>query len=181
MPPEYGSPSKPVKVSYVVVRHKGKLIAKFDGDIYFPLGNSAEGGLFPLLGKGSKQLIVSQDIFRTGVQWVADFSKGFKIIFDGEKFNVGREGSDMAISDLDSDGVYEITVPMTAVGTGERAEGGLRKVYAENSELVIELYGKGVRVNENLYGTNASVCCPSSFTRTRYRWAEKYFVRRGES
>lgn len=392
---------KLVEVSYVVVRRHGKVIAKFDADIYFPLGNSAAAGLFPLLGNDSEQLIVSQDISRTGVQWVADFSKGFKIIFDGRKFLVGREANDMMIADLDSDGVQEITVPITsfygfekwrlttsetplpdiifkydsrrheylpanpqfkecllkeineaeqrmssrederlgaimsltldyifageeqrgwkffqekcklrdksrirldmqkeldghpvyrylqrsnllesrriairkvdfanfsypakpiyhkrgfrltdggydghrlppaiapwgpahvslvatasgdvtgdgnddaivvltesvhgtaipyylyvyemkginprlllAVATGDRAEGGLKKAYAENGELVIELYGDGARVNEKLYDTNASACCPSAFTRTRYRWVKNHFVRRGQS
>lgn len=114
VPREYGPPPKPVKVSYVVVKRDGKLIAGFDGDIFFPLGNSAEAGFFELLNNGSKQLIVSQDIFRTGVQWVADFSKEFKIIFNGQKFLVGRESYDMTISDLNSDGVNEITVPITA-------------------------------------------------------------------
>jgi len=113
-PAEYGPPPKPVKVSYAVVKRKGRMVARFDGDIYFALGNSIQGGLFSLLNNGSKQLIVSQDISRTGVQWVADFSKGFKIIFDGQKFYVGRESNDMTISDLDGDGVQEITVPITA-------------------------------------------------------------------
>jgi len=44
---------------------------------------------------------------------VADFSREFKIIFDGQKFYVGREGNDMTISDLDGDGVQEIIVPIT--------------------------------------------------------------------
>jgi hypothetical protein len=55
------------------------------------------------------------------VQWVADFSKGFKIIFDGRKFRVGRESYDMAISDLDGDGIYEIIVPLTAFYGFERS------------------------------------------------------------
>lgn len=391
----------PVEVSYVIVRHKRRVIARFDADIYFSLGNSAQAGMFPLLGTDRKQLIVSQDVFRTGVQWVADFSKEFKIIFDGQKFRVGREANDMMISDLDSDGIHEITVPITAfygfekwrlttsetplpdiifkydprrreylpanpqfkkcllkkigeaeqrigskedqrlgaimsvtldyifageeqrgwkffeekcklpdrsrirldmqkelnrhpvyrylqrsellerrrtairkidfanfnypakpiyrtrgfklkdggydghpfppaiapwgpapiglvaiaygdvsgdgnedamvvlnesvhgtaipyyiyiyemkekrvrllwaVETGDRAEGGLRKVYAEDGKLVIELYGEGARVEEKLYGTSQGACCPSSFTRTRYRWARNRFVKRGES
>ncbi len=105
---------KPVKVSYLIVKHKGRVIAKFDADIYFPLGNRTDAGFFSLLGHQSDQLVISQDISRTGVQWVADFSKGFKIIFDGHKFNVGREAGDMTISDLDDDGISEIIVPITA-------------------------------------------------------------------
>lgn len=114
VPPEYGPPPKPVRVSYAVVKRKGRMVAEFDGDIYFSLGNSLQGGLVSLLNNGNQQLIVSQDISRTGVQWVADFSQGFKFIFDGQKFYVGREGNDMTISDLDGDGLQEITVPITA-------------------------------------------------------------------
>ncbi|HEY6045100.1 MAG TPA: hypothetical protein VIU65_00775 [Pyrinomonadaceae bacterium] len=114
VPPEYGPPPKPVKVSYAVVKRRNRTIAKFDGDIYFPLGNSLTGGFFPLLNNGGKQLVISQDIVKTGAQWVADFSKGFKIIFDGPKFQVGRESDDMTIVDLDRDGISEIIVPLTA-------------------------------------------------------------------
>jgi hypothetical protein len=42
-----------------------------------------------------------------------DFSKGFKVIFNGLKFQVGRESGDMTISDLNGDGIFEITVPIT--------------------------------------------------------------------
>jgi hypothetical protein len=113
VPPENGPSLPPVKVSYFIVRRGAKTVAKFDGDIYFALGNGAEGGLFPLLNNGSKQLILSQDIFRTGMQWVVDFSKGFRVIFDGKEFNVGRETGDLTISDLDGDRIHEITVPIT--------------------------------------------------------------------
>jgi hypothetical protein len=45
--------------------------------------------------------------------------------------------------------------------TGDRADGGLRAVYAENGRLVVEL--------------NSSVgaggdCCPTRFMRIRYKW-----------
>lgn len=105
---------KPVEVSYLVVKRKGRVIAKFDADIHFGLGNATDAGFFPLLGNQSDQLVISQDVPKTGVQWVADFSKGFKIIFDDHKFNVGREAGDMTISDLDGDGIQEIMVPITA-------------------------------------------------------------------
>jgi hypothetical protein len=115
VPREYGPPPKPVKVSYLLVKHKGKTIKRFDVDSSSPVGNSAEAGFFSLLGTGPKQLIVSQeDGPKTGVQWVADFSKTFKVIFDGQKFRVGRESYDMTMSDYDGDGVNEIVVPITA-------------------------------------------------------------------
>jgi len=68
-----------------------------------------------------------------------------------------------------------------AVGTGDRSQGGLRKVYAENGELVIELYGNNSRVNGNVFGDDFSACCPSSFTKPRYRWARGHFVQHAKS
>jgi hypothetical protein len=111
--PEY-SPPNPVKASYLIVKHRGIVMRKFDAEIHSPVGNNTQAGFFSLLGKESDQLIVSQDISRTGVQWVVDFSKGFKTIFDGHKFFVGREAGEMTLSDLDGDGIQEIIVPITA-------------------------------------------------------------------
>ena len=404
-PPEYG-PSSPVDVSYATISRRGKVIATFDAGVYFGLGNATEMGFFSLLDNGWKQLIISQDVPKGGRQWVVDFANGATVIFDGQKFDVGREGYDLSISDFDGDGIYEIEVPITdfygfekgrlttsetplpsivfkfdgehqqylpanvllkdcllkdieeadknaramneqpslgrlmsialdyvfvgeeqrgwkffeetctlpdkdrikadmkkelkshpvyryvynnltsnrqsagiraadfanysysaaavytnrktftlkdgmyegllipgckgsaldchepvslvaqtygdvtrdgveeamvvltesirgsaipyyiyvfgiekkrpkllwAVATGDRAEGGLRKVYSENGELVIELYGNGARVNGNVFaGDGNGACCPLSITRTRYRWKENRFVQQGKS
>jgi hypothetical protein len=105
---------KPAELSYVTVTRGRRPLAKFDSELFFPPGNSTQIGLYDLLGNGSKQLIVSQDIPKTGVQWVADFSEGFRVIFDGHKWNVGRESTDFALSDLDGDGVLEISTVITA-------------------------------------------------------------------
>lgn len=110
VPHEFGSTSKPVKAAYVVVSNKGRVLRKFDA----PVDHRIEAGFFSLLGTRSDQLIISQGRFKTGVQWVADFSKGFNVIFDGIRFDVGREADDMIISDLDGDGIHEIIVPITA-------------------------------------------------------------------
>lgn len=59
--------------------------------------------------------------------------------------------------------------------TGDRADGGLRNVYAENGQLVIELFGKDRVIGGQLYRGEEGLCCPSSFTRTRYRWTGKRF------
>jgi len=50
--------------------------------------------------------------------------------------------------------------------TGDRADGGLRDVYAENGQLVVELYSS--------VGSRGD-CCPSRFTRTHYEWREGHF------
>lgn len=59
--------------------------------------------------------------------------------------------------------------------TGDRADGGLRQVYAEGGELVIELYGKDRIVGGQLYRGEEGLCCPGSFTRARYKWTGKEF------
>jgi hypothetical protein len=59
--------------------------------------------------------------------------------------------------------------------TGDRADGGLRNVYAENGQLVIELFGKDRFIGGQLYRGDEGLCCPSSFTRTRYKWTGKHF------
>jgi hypothetical protein len=59
--------------------------------------------------------------------------------------------------------------------TGDRADGGLRNVYAENGQLVIELFGKDRVISGQLYRGEEGLCCPSLFTRTRYRWTGTRF------
>jgi hypothetical protein len=59
--------------------------------------------------------------------------------------------------------------------TGDRADGGLRNVYADNGQLVIELFGKDRAIGGQLYKGEEGLCCPSSFTRTRYKWTGKRF------
>jgi hypothetical protein len=67
--------------------------------------------------------------------------------------------------------------------TGDRAEGGLRQVYAENGRLVVELYGKNKFVGGDLYAEDDSIsgaCCPSLFTRAHYEWRGNRFRRSGQ-
>ena len=67
--------------------------------------------------------------------------------------------------------------------TGDRADGGLRRIYAENGQLVVELAGKDKIIGGDLYapdGTSTGACCPTVFTRTKYRWIRGRFVRSGE-
>ena len=112
--PEGGSSPSTVDVSYATLKRHGRVVATFDANIYFGMGNATSFGLFPLLGGSKKQLIVSQDIPRGGTQWIANLSPKFHLIFDGPQWGVGREGDDMQIVDLDHDGVFEILVPITA-------------------------------------------------------------------
>lgn len=68
--------------------------------------------------------------------------------------------------------------------TGDRADGGLRRLYAEGGQLVVELAGKNKVIGGDLYspdGTSTGACCPTVFTRTKYRWSRGRFVKSGES
>lgn len=55
--------------------------------------------------------------------------------------------------------------------TGDRAEGGYRKVYVDQGNLVVELNGPKRR--------DEGLCCPVRFTRTRYHWRDGRFRRKG--
>jgi hypothetical protein len=68
--------------------------------------------------------------------------------------------------------------------TGDRADGGLKRIYADNGRLIIELYGVETKIGKDLYGTNpvgVGSCCPKNFTRTTYRWMVNSFQQDGES
>lgn len=69
-----------------------------------------------------------------------------------------------------------------AFSAGDRADGGLRQVYAASGELVVELYGKGriVGRESNNIEDQLGVCCPKFFTRAHYQWRDKGFLLKGE-
>jgi hypothetical protein len=64
--------------------------------------------------------------------------------------------------------------------TGDRADGGLRQLSAENGQLVIELYGKDRVIGGELYKGDEGLCCPSSFTRALYKWTGNDFQLAGK-
>lgn len=67
--------------------------------------------------------------------------------------------------------------------TGDRADGGFKELYVENGELVIELDGKNKYIGGDLYAeddTSSGACCPTMFTRARYKWNGKHFVMQGK-
>lgn len=69
--------------------------------------------------------------------------------------------------------------------TGDRADGGLKDLRSENGELVVELYGQdrfllGETETGKITGDEEQLCCPTHFTRTRYRWNGKNFLLQGK-
>lgn len=63
--------------------------------------------------------------------------------------------------------------------SGDRADGGLRKVYSADGALIVELYGRDRVIGGNLYKGDEGTCCPKWFTRTRYIWMNKNFAELG--
>ena len=65
--------------------------------------------------------------------------------------------------------------------TGDRADGGLKDVYTENGELIIELFGDSKIVNgkwlshipEDKYAGDGR---PTIYTKNRFKWSGKKFV-----
>lgn len=98
---------------YVMLSKHRRLIRSFDGMAYHPVGSTAGFGLFSFLGTNEKQVAISQDIPRGGAQWIVDLSHTPRIIFDGIAWDVGRESDDCEVKDIDGNGTFEISLPIT--------------------------------------------------------------------
>ncbi len=69
--------------------------------------------------------------------------------------------------------------------TGDRADGGLKDIRAENGQLVVELYGQdrfllGQTETGKITGDEEQLCCPTHFTRTAYKWNGSSFLMQGK-
>ena len=69
--------------------------------------------------------------------------------------------------------------------TGDRADGGLRDLRAENGKLVVELYGQdryifGEVETMRITGDEEQICCPTYFTRIRYKLTGTHFIMQGK-
>ena len=69
--------------------------------------------------------------------------------------------------------------------TGDRADGGLKNIYAENGEVTVELFGQdrfilGEVETSRITGDEEQLCCPTSFSRTHYKWNGKNFLMQGK-
>lgn len=110
-PREMKSPPEWLDATYAVLRRGRRVVAVFDG-VYSALENATHFGLFSFLGGDSKQLAVSLTIPRGGRHWVVDLSSGARVVFDSGDYEVGRE--ELSVIDVDRDGRYEISMPVTA-------------------------------------------------------------------
>ncbi len=71
-------------------------------------------------------------------------------------------------------------VPLWKFLTGDRADGGLKKVTGESGNLTVELYGEN-KLSRGKWVTNDKTtptpdCCPIIFTRFVLRWDRKRFA-----
>lgn len=69
--------------------------------------------------------------------------------------------------------------------TGDRADGGLKNIFAENGEIVVEIFGQdrfilGAVETSKITGDEEQLCCPTHFTRSRYKWNGKNFLMQGK-
>lgn len=69
--------------------------------------------------------------------------------------------------------------------TGDRADGGLKRIYARDGDLFVELFGQdryilGEVETMQIDGDEAQLCCPLHFTRTHYKWNGSNFILQGK-
>lgn len=69
--------------------------------------------------------------------------------------------------------------------TGDRADGGLKDIRGENGEVVVELFGQdrfllGQVETGKVTGDEEQLCCPTFFTRSRYKWNGTAFLLKGK-
>ena len=80
------------------------------------------------------------------------------------------------------DGKPELIWPFR---TGDRADGGLKDVRAENGTFVVELYGQdrfllGQTETGKIGDDVEQLCCPTNFTRSFYKWNGRNFLIQGK-
>ncbi len=69
--------------------------------------------------------------------------------------------------------------------TGDRADGGLKRIFTENGEINVELYGQdryilGEVETMRIDGDEEQLCCPTHFTRSTYKWNGSNFILQGK-
>ena len=69
--------------------------------------------------------------------------------------------------------------------TGDRADGGLKDLRPEDGMLAVELYGQdrfilGEVETSKVTGDEEQLCCPTFFSRSRYKWNGKNFLMQGK-
>lgn len=78
----------------------------------------------------------------------------------------------------------EIPKLLWSFDTGDRAQGGLKGVYAENGKLVVETFGSSKFENDEwefkFPEKIAGYCCPTAYTKIHFKWNGKKFAVEGK-
>lgn len=98
---------------YIVLSKRGNQILKIAAMLYQPSAQNIGFGLFSFLANRDQQVAISEDHGRGGRQWIMDVSDKPRLIFDGEQWRVGRESDDCEVRDVDGDGIFELSLPIT--------------------------------------------------------------------
>jgi hypothetical protein len=130
----------------------------------------------------------SREDRRIGLKYVT--AKFFDANSDGEdeavvvlRINTGGSGIPQIVYMFRMDG--GVPEMIWHFRTGDRADGGLKNVYMENGELVLELFGQdrwvlGEVETMKITGDEEDLCCPTHFTRSRYKWNGSGFRLQGK-
>lgn len=69
--------------------------------------------------------------------------------------------------------------------TGDRSDGGLKKIYPEDGAIAVELFGEdryifGQMETMRITGDEVQLCCPTHYTKTKYRFTNGSFKMDGD-
>ena len=166
-------------------------LGKFDFKNYtypLPRGWQDSDGKEVELVNGKRPMEMTEEVERIGLSYLT--TKFFDLTGDGQdeavvilKIETGGSAIPQLVYVFTwKDGKPELIWPFR---TGDRADGGLKDLRAENGELVVELYGRdrfilGQTETGKITGDEEQLCCPTSFTRSRYKWNGKNFLMQGK-
>lgn len=169
-------------------RHKttASPIGKFDFKNYkypLPRGWQDSDGKEVELKDGTRPMEMSEEVERIGLSYVT--TKFLDLTGDGQDEAVvilKIETGGGAIPQI----VYvfgwkdEQPEMLWYFRTGDRADGGLKDIRAENGLAVVELFGQdryilGELDTAKITGDEEQLCCPTHFTRSRYKWNGSQF------
>jgi hypothetical protein len=161
-------------------------IGRFDFRNYtypLPRGWQDSDGKDVVLENGARPMLMSEESERIGLSYVT--TKFLDATGDGleEAFVILKiETGGAAIPQLVYvfewiDGEPEM---IWYFRTGDRADGGLKDIRPENGEVTIELFGQdryiiGELDTSKITGDEEQLCCPTYFTRSRYKWNGSMF------
>jgi hypothetical protein len=174
-------------------RHKTTeaAIGKFDFKNYkypLPRGWQDSDGKEVELVDGARAMEMTEEVERIGLSYVT--TKFFDVTNDGEdeafvilKIETGGAAIPQLVYVFQWNG--DAPEMIWYFRTGDRADGGLKDIRSENGEVVIELFGQdryivGELDTAKVTGDEEQLCCPTYFTKSRYKWNGNVFQIQGK-